>query len=56
MIPIDGDADVAPPCHHFVGVRDGGVGDMLVFELYGIADAFVLGGLDVTHVRAVVLR
>ncbi len=33
--------------HHFVGVGDGGIGDVLVLELNSVGYSFALGVLDV---------
>ena len=29
--------------HHFVGMCDGGIGDVLVLEFYGVGQAFAFG-------------
>jgi hypothetical protein len=43
-------------CHEFVCGGEARVGDVLVVKLYGVTEAFVVGGLDVAAVRTVVFR
>ena len=42
-------------CHEFVRRGEARVGDVFVTKLYHVAEAFVVGGLDVALVRTVVV-
>ena len=42
-------------CHEFVCGGEARVGDVLVAELYGVTEAFAVGGFDVVAVCTVVV-
>jgi hypothetical protein len=42
-------------CHEFVLRGEARVGDVFVTKLYRVAEAFVVGGLDVASVSSVVV-
>ena len=51
----DGAFAIRDGLHQFVGWRDGRTSNVLVVKVYGVAEAVVVGGLNMTPMRSVVL-
>ena len=52
---LDGFGAIGQCAHDFVMLRDSGVRDIFVLELYRVTESITLGVLDVTFVCAVML-